>query len=139
MKDLTKIVAASAVLILALGTAAAAQEEPEVVKGKNGLEYIALVVGDGLDARRGDQVTVHYTGWLTDGTKFDSSVDRGQTIEFALNGVIAGWTEGVGSMKVGGKRKLIIPADLGYGAAGAGGLIPGGATLIFDVELVSTK
>ena len=84
-------------------------------------------------------VEVHYTGWLVDGTKFDSSVDRGQTIEFPLNGVIPGWTEGVGSMKVGGKRKLIIPSNLGYGDRGAGGVIPGGATLIFDVELVSTK
>ena len=141
MKDLTKIVAASAVLILALGTAAAAQEEPEVVKGKNGLEYIDLVVGDGLDARRGDQVTVHYTGWLEDGTKFDSSLDRGQPFVFPLGGgrVIQGWDLGVAGMKVGGKRKLMIPAKLGYGKRGAGDAIPPNANLIFEVELLSVK
>ncbi len=105
-----------------------------------GLQWYDIAEGSGeTPAGPSSTVEVHYTGWLTDGTKFDSSVDRGQTIEFPLNGVIAGWTEGVGSMKVGGKRKLIIPAELGYGAAGAGGVIPGGATLIFDVELVSTK
>jgi peptidylprolyl isomerase len=105
-----------------------------------GLQWYDIVEGCGeTPAGPASTVEVHYTGWLTDGTMFDSSVKRGQTIEFPLNGVIAGWTEGVGSMKVGGKRKLIIPANLGYGAAGAGGVIPGGATLIFDVELVSTK
>ena len=141
MKDLTKIGAASALLILALGTAAAAQEEPEVVKGKNGLEYIDLVVGDGLDARRGDQVTVHYTGWLEDGTKFDSSLDRGQPFVFPLGGgrVIQGWDLGVAGMKVGGKRKLMIPAKLGYGKRGAGNAIPPNANLIFEVELLSVK
>jgi FKBP-type peptidyl-prolyl cis-trans isomerase len=83
---------------------------------------------------------VHYTGWLVDGKKFDSSVDRGETISFLLNRVIDGWTEGVGSMKVGGKRKLIIPAHIGYGdRGGAGGAIPPGATLVFDIELVSTS
>ena len=141
MKDLTKIVAASALLILALGTAAAAQEEPEVVKGKNGREYIDLVVGDGLDARRGDQVTVHYTGWLEDGTKFDSSLDRGQPFVFPLGDgrVIQGWDLGVAGMKVGGKRKLMIPAKLGYGKRGAGDAIPPNANLIFEVELLSVK
>jgi thimet oligopeptidase len=112
----------------------------EIATSDSGLQWYDIVEGNGeTPASPASTVEVHYTGWLTDGTKFDSSVDRGQTIEFPLNGVIAGWTEGVGSMKVGGKRKLIIPADLGYGAAGAGGVIPGGATLIFDVELVSTK
>ena len=79
---------------------------------------------------------MHYTGWLPDGTKFDSSVDRGSPAEFGLDQVIAGWTEGVGSMKVGGKRMLVIPPDLGYGSAGAGGVIPPDATLVFEVELL---
>ena len=102
----------------------------------SGLEYFDLVVGDGPQpAGRSTMVKVHYTGWLTDGTKFDSSVDRGQPIDFRLSGVIAGWTEGVGSMRVGGKRKLIIPPDLAYGPGGKGS-IPPAATLIFDVELI---
>jgi FKBP-type peptidyl-prolyl cis-trans isomerase len=112
----------------------------DISTSDTGLQWYDIVEGDGeTPESSASTVEVHYTGWLTDGTMFDSSVKRGQTIEFPLNGVIPGWTEGVGSMKVGGKRKLIIPADLGYGAAGAGGVIPGGATLIFDVELVSTK
>ncbi len=102
----------------------------------SGLEYFDLVVGDGPQpAGRSTTVKVHYTGWLTDGTKFDSSVDRGQPIDFRLSRVIAGWTEGVGSMRVGGKRKLIIPPDLAYGPGGSGS-IPPAATLIFDVELI---
>ncbi len=102
----------------------------------SGLRYFDLVVGDGPQpAGRSTTVKVHYTGWLTDGTKFDSSVDRGPPIDFRLSGVIAGWTEGVGSMRVGGKRKLIIPPDLAYGPGGSGS-IPPAATLIFDVELI---
>ena len=112
----------------------------EISTSNSGLQWYDIVEGGGeTPAGPASTVEVHYTGWLVDGTKFDSSVDRGQTIEFPLNGVIPGWTEGVGSMKVGGKRKLIIPSNLGYGDRGAGGVIPGGATLIFDVELVSTK
>ena len=113
----------------------------EPSSSESGLQWYDIVEGDGeMPAGPTSSVEVHYTGWLNDGTKFDSSVDRGQTISFPLNGVIAGWTEGVGSMKVGGKRKLIIPSGLGYGDRGTpGGPIPGGATLIFDVELVSTN
>ena len=111
----------------------------EWTETESGLKYYDMVVGTGeMPAGPEAQVEVHYTGWLNDGTKFDSSVDRGETITFGLNRVIPGWTEGVGSMKVGGKRKLIIPASIGYGAQGTpGGPIPPNATLIFDVELVS--
>jgi len=98
-----------------------------------------ITVGTGAEAKAGDTVTVHYTGWLTDGTKFDSSLDFGQPFQFALGQgqVIAGWDQGVAGMKVGGQRRLTIPPDLGYGAAGAGGVIPPNATLIFEVELLS--
>jgi len=110
----------------------------EVTTSDSGLSWYDMTQGDGdQPAGATSTVEVHYTGWLNDGTKFDSSVDRGQTISFPLNGVISGWTEGVGSMKVGGKRKLIIPSNLGYGPNGMPPVIPGGATLIFDVELVS--
>ena len=104
----------------------------------SGLKYQDLKVGDGAVAENGMTVSVHYTGWLTDGTKFDSSVDRGQPFSFHLGAgqVIRGWDEGVRGMRVGGKRKLTIPPDLGYGAAGTpGGPIPPNATLVFDVEL----
>ncbi|WP_456379272.1 FKBP-type peptidyl-prolyl cis-trans isomerase [Thiolapillus sp.] len=104
----------------------------------SGLKYDDLEEGTGTEAVAGTQVTVHYTGWLTDGSKFDSSLDRNQPFQFALgNGqVIRGWDEGVQGMKVGGKRKLTIPPQLGYGAAGAGGVIPPNATLVFEVELL---
>ena len=97
-----------------------------------------IKVGEGAEAKAGDTVSVHYTGWLTNGTKFDSSVDRGTPFEFNLGAgeVIKGWDQGVAGMKVGGKRKLTIPPDLGYGDRGAGALIPPGATLVFDVELL---
>jgi FKBP-type peptidyl-prolyl cis-trans isomerase len=108
---------------------------------KNGLKYQDLKVGEGALAEPGMTATVHYTGWLTDGTKFDSSVDRGQPFQFRLGAgnVIRGWDEGVRGMRVGGKRKLTIPPDLGYGAAGAGGVIPPNATLVFDVDLLDVK
>lgn len=105
----------------------------------SGLIYDDLAVGSGAAARAGTSVKVHYTGWLTDGTKFDSSVDRGDPFGFSLGKgqVIAGWDEGVEGMRVGGKRKLTIPPALGYGAYGAGGVIPPNATLVFEVELLA--
>jgi peptidylprolyl isomerase len=110
----------------------------ETVTTPTGLQYIEEKVGDGAAPQKGKRVTVHYTGTLTDGKKFDSSRDRGQPFKFVIGvgQVIAGWDEGVMSMKVGGKRKLIIPANLGYGARGAGGVIPPNAELHFDVELL---
>ena len=110
-------------------------------KTASGLEIQELKVGEGAEAKPGKTVDVHYTGWLLDGTKFDSSVDRGKPFSFHLGAgeVIRGWDEGVAGMKVGGKRKLRIPADLGYGARGAGGVIPANATLLFDVELLGVR
>lgn len=117
----------------------------EVIEMPNGLKYTDTKIGDGAEATAGKKVSVHYTGWLynngTKGAKFDSSLDRGQPFQFALGAhqVIAGWDEGVAGMKVGGKRTLIIPPELGYGARGAGGVIPPNATLMFDVELLGVQ
>ncbi|SNB45000.1 FKBP-type peptidyl-prolyl cis-trans isomerase [Geobacter sp. DSM 9736] len=118
--------------------AAAAQA---AVKTPSGLSYVDLVTGTGAAPTPGKQVKVHYTGWLEDGTKFDSSLDSGQPFVFTLGvgQVIPGWDEGVQTMKTGGKRKLIVPPQLGYGAAGAGGVIPPNATLIFEVELLEVQ
>ena len=104
----------------------------------SGLIIEDTLEGTGDTAAAGQMVSVHYTGWLTDGTKFDSSKDRNDPFEFPLGGrrVIAGWDEGVQGMKVGGTRKLTIPPELGYGARGAGGVIPPNATLVFEVELL---
>jgi FKBP-type peptidyl-prolyl cis-trans isomerase len=100
-----------------------------------------LVVGNGATAAAGQTVSVHYTGWLTNGNKFDSSVDRNEPFEFKLGmgRVIAGWDQGVAGMQVGGKRKLTIPPHMGYGEHGAGGVIPPNATLVFDVELLGVR
>jgi FKBP-type peptidyl-prolyl cis-trans isomerase len=117
----------------------------QVIEMPNGLKYTDTKTGDGAAAIAGDKVSVHYTGWLYNngakGAKFDSSVDRGKPFQFTLGAhqVIPGWDEGVAGMKVGGKRTLIIPPELGYGARGAGGVIPPNATLMFDVELLGVQ
>ena len=137
---------------VALAVIAAAMPLPEVAHAANqviempdGLKYTDTKIGDGATAAAGDKVSVHYTGWLwkdgAKGAKFDSSRDRGQPFQFTLGAhqVIDGWDEGVAGMKVGGERTLIIPPELGYGARGAGGVIPPNATLMFDVELLQVQ
>ena len=153
MRNLEKLLIA-ALLLVAMAIPACAQKETAApakapaapakeatMKTASGLEYVELAPGTGPSPTKGKGVKVHYTGWLTDGKKFDSSVDRGQPFIFTIGvgQVIPGWDEGVLSMKVGGKRKLIVPANLGYGAAGAGGVIPPNATLIFEVELLDVE
>jgi peptidylprolyl isomerase len=116
-----------------------AKGKAKVVTTNSGLKYEDIVVGKGPSPKKGDMVSVHYTGWLTDGKKFDSSRDRGQPFQFPIGEgrVIKGWDEGVMTMKVGGQRKLTIPPDLAYGPRGTpGGPIPPNATLVFDVELL---
>ena len=109
-----------------------------IITTETGLQIEEIKVGDGETAASGQFVSVHYTGWLTDGSKFDSSKDRDEPFEFPLGrrNVIAGWDESVQGMRVGGVRKLTIPPQLGYGARGAGGVIPPNATLVFEVELL---
>jgi FKBP-type peptidyl-prolyl cis-trans isomerase len=118
------------------------EKKEKVVKTKSGLEYVDQKVGTGDEAKAGNTVTVHYTGWLKDGKKFDSSKDRDRPFQFKLGAgrVIKGWDEGVAGMKVGGKRKLIIPPELGYGNRDVGnGLIPANSTLVFEVELLKVE
>ena len=124
----------------ALGFAGCGQKTGGEVTTASGLKYVDEVVGTGEKPRLGKTVVVHYTGTFTDGTKFDSSLDSGQPYEFRIGTgtVIRGWEEGILSMHVGGKRKLIIPPDLGYGAQGSG-KIPPNATLIFEIELLGVK
>lgn len=146
MRAFTKaVVAAFAAAACAAAIAPAAVCAQETTLTASGLKYTDVEVGAGAEAKPGKTVSVHYTGWLYNngqkGKKFDSSRDRGEPFDFPLGGgqVIPGWDEGVAGMKVGGKRTLIIPPALGYGAAGAGGVIPPGATLLFDVELLGVK
>ncbi len=129
------------VLTFSLGVGGSMAENNQEVTTPSGLKYVDQVVGTGDAAVAGKTVNVHYTGWLENGKKFDSSVDRGQPFSFPLGAgrVIRGWDEGVQGMKVGGKRKLTIPSDLGYGSRGAGGVIPPNAPLIFDVELLGVR
>ncbi len=128
---------------LTLSMAAGAVGQSTMTTTDSGLQYIDQEVGDGTEAVAGVTVLVHYTGWLwvdgARGDKFDSSLDRGQSFQFDLGAgsVIGGWDEGVAGMRVGGKRELIIPPDLGYGSRGAGGVIPPNATLNFEVELLN--
>ena len=128
-----------------VSTTASAQTAGKIMTTTSGLQIIDSVAGTGASPKPGQICVMHYTGWLYEngqkGKKFDSSVDRNEPFEFPIGKgrVIAGWDEGVASMKVGGKRTLIIPAQLGYGARGAGGVIPPNATLMFDVELLGVK
>jgi peptidylprolyl isomerase len=143
-----KALAAFLLSLSLLGAAAApalAADDSKAVTTLSGLKIIDTKVGTGAEPKTGQTCTMHYTGWLYEngakGKKFDSSKDHGQPFQFkiGLGQVIPGWDEGVSTMKVGGKRTLIIPPDLGYGARGAGGVIPPNATLIFDVELLDVK
>ena len=124
-----------------MSTTSAGATAGKVHKLASGLQYEDLVVGSGKMAETGMNVSVHYTGWLTDGTQFDSSANSGSPLKFQLGAgqVIAGWEEGVKGMRIGGKRKLTIPPDLAYGARGSSGVIPPNATLLFDIELIDVQ
>jgi peptidylprolyl isomerase len=142
---LVAVAALSGAASIVVTTTAAGQEVPKTMTTASGLKIIDTKVGTGVSPKPGQICVMHYTGWLyqngAKGQKFDSSVDRGRPFEFPIGRqrVIAGWDEGVASMKVGGKRTLIIPPELGYGARGAGGVIPPNATLLFEVELLDVK
>ena len=143
MRIITKLLAAA--LLCGGFVFAPTLASAEMKTSATGLKYEDAKVGTGDEATPGKNLSMHYTGWLYSdgkkGKKFDSSVDRGEPFPFTLGAgqVIGGWDEGVAGMKVGGKRTLIIPPALGYGASGAGGVIPGNATLMFDVELLGVK
>jgi peptidylprolyl isomerase len=147
MREFSRRAALAATLAATTGALALSEsaDAQNVVTTPSGLKYIDLKVGTGASPRTGQTCVMHYTGWLYEngkkGAKFDSSVDRGEPFEFkiGMGQVIRGWDEGVATMKVGGKRTLIIPPALGYGARGAGGVIPPNATLLFDVELLAIK
>lgn len=142
MKRVTTLFVAAAMGCLVVLPAYAAEKKVDkMITTDSGLKYTDVVVGTGASPVKGKSVKVHYTGTLENGTKFDSSVDRKQPFSFIIGvgQVIKGWDEGVMGMKVGGKRKLVIPANLGYGARGAGGVIPPNATLLFDVELLDVQ
>ena len=142
MKKLLGIIAVAVLAcLIALPVLAAEKKGKKMVTTASGLQYVDLVEGTGKSPAKGKVVTVHYTGTLDNGKKFDSSVDRREPFSFVIGvgQVIKGWDEGVMSMKVGGKRQLIIPANLGYGARGAGGVIPPHATLHSDVELLGVQ
>jgi peptidylprolyl isomerase len=138
MKRISRILASVFIAVLIAVPAFAAKDANKTVITASGLKYVDVVVGKGASPTAGKLVQVHYTGTLENGKKFDSSVDRNEPFTFTIGvgQVIKGWDEGVMTMKVGGKRKLIIPSNLGYGARGAGGVIPPNATLLFDVELL---
>ena len=135
------IVLISMIVGLLSGVSLSEAEGEKSIETSSGLQYLDLVKGLGREAHVGETASVHYTGWLKDGTKFDSSLDRGQPFQFRLGAgrVIKGWDEGVVGMNIGSKRKLIIPPHLGYGTRRAGRLIPPNATLIFEVELLDLR
>lgn len=137
-EPVAQLAQAAADLVPANEDASTMMPEETLVTTDSGLQYVDVVEGTGAMPQPGQRVTVHYTGTLEDGTKFDSSRDRGRpfTFQIGVGQVIKGWDEGVGTMRVGGQRKLVIPSELGYGSRGAGGVIPPNATLLFDVELL---
>ena len=150
MSTSLRVLLVLAVLVQAAGGVSAGPSKEQAISGEvafglfrtsSGLKYLDLRDGRGPVARKGAVLEVHYTGWLTNGKKFDSSLDRNEPFSFQLGAgkVIKGWDEGVAGMKVGGKRKLMIPPELGYGARGAGNVIPPNSELVFEVELLRIK